>query len=345
MNHRIGKSTILFSNPPHVHAWASIAGQKEGQGPLGHTFDAVMGKDDTYGEDSWEKAERKLYREAVEMAVAKGSMNVCDLNFLCGGDLLNQIISAAYAARELQIPFLGLYNACSTMAESLLIASVMIDGGYAQKAACCVSSHFSTAERQYRMPLELGNQRTPTAQWTVTGAGCTILSDTPKLNEPDITITRATIGTVTDYGVTDANNMGAAMAPAAYACLKTHLEDTATAPGDYDLIVTGDLGMVGQQLLRELMQRDGITLGNHYIDCGSEIFSPNQDVHAGGSGCGCSAVVLNGWLMEKLKKGEIRRMLFMATGALMSPTTAMQGDTIAGIAHAIVLESSAGKGA
>lgn len=344
MNHRIGKSTILFSNPPHVHTWASIAGYKEGRGPLGHTFDAVMGKDDTYGEGSWEKAERKLYRKAVEMAAGKGSMNLCDIDLLCGGDLLNQIISAAYAARELKIPFLGLYNACSTMSESLLIAAALIDGGYAQKAACCVSSHFSTAERQYRMPLELGNQRTPTAQWTVTGAGCTILSDTPSLIGRDIALTRATIGTVTDYGVTDANNMGAAMAPAAYACLKTHLDDTATMPNDYDLIVTGDLGHIGQTLLRELMARDGITLGSHYIDCGSEIYSEKQDVHAGGSGCGCSAVVLNGWLLDRLRRGDIRRMLFMATGALMSPTTSMQGDTIAGIAHAVVLESGEEKG-
>ncbi len=331
---RIGKSTLVFNNKPRVHSWSSIVGYKEGQGPLAHTFDIVLDKDDTLGEKSWEKAERKMYKEAVKLAMHKGGKHPDEVQALLGGDLLNQIITASFAARDLGLPFLGMYNACSTMSESMLVAAALVDGGYVDCAACAVSSHFSTAERQYRSPLELGSQRTPTQQWTVTGAGCTIICNDPA----GIAITHGTIGTVVDYGVTDANNMGAAMAPAAAICLKTHLEDMACSPDDYDLIVTGDLGHLGHGILIELMKQEGITLGENYIDCGREIFAENQDVHAGGSGCASSAVVLNGYIMEKFIRREIKKVLFMATGALLSPTSSMQGDSIPGIAHAVVLE-------
>ncbi len=331
---RMGKATLVFPNKPRIHSWASIVGYKEGQGPLGHTFDVVLDKDDTLGELSWEKGERKMFTEAVKLAMHKGGKHVEDVDVLLGGDLLNQIISASFAARDMGMPFLGLYNACSTMSESLLVGAALIDGGYAGCAACAVSSHFATAERQYRAPLELGNQRAPTQQWTVTGAGCSLLCRDPA----GIAVTHGTIGTVTDLGVTDANNMGAAMAPAAAACLKTHFDDTGRSPADYDLIVTGDLGVLGSRLLIELMRRDGITLDENYIDCGMEIFAESQDVQSGGSGCGCSSAVLNGYLLKKLMDRDIRRMLFMATGALLSPTTTMQGESIPSIAHAVVIE-------
>ena len=331
---RIGNSSLVFNSRPRIHSWASIVGEKEGQGPLAHTFDVVLGKDDTLGEKSWEKAERKIYKEAVKLALNKGGKKPEDVDILLGGDLLNQIISSSFAARDLSIPYLGLYNACSTMAESLLVGACLMDGGFAKTIACCVSSHFATAERQYRTPLELGTQRTPTAQWTVTGAGCSILCAAPS----GVAITGATIGKVIDYGVNDASNMGAAMAPAAFDCLKTHLNDMQRRPSDYDLIVTGDLGSVGSTLFNQLLQKEGIELGDHHFDCGCEIFSSNQDVHAGGSGCGCSAAVLNGYLLEKLQERKIHRILFMATGALLSPTSSFQGETIPSVAHAVIIE-------
>lgn len=336
MGSRLGTATLVFDSPARAVGWASVVGNKEGRGPLGASFDIVLGKDDTYGEKSWELAERKMYEQAVELAVSKAGIAVQSLNFLVGGDLLNQIISASFAARDLGVPFIGLYNACSTMAESLIVAAMLIDGGFAERTACAVSSHFSSAERQYRMPLELGTQRTPTQQWTVTGAGCTLLA---RDGDGMPAVTMGTVGRVVDYGVKDANNMGAAMAPAAADCLKTHFADTGRTPDDYDLIVTGDLGGVGKDILAELMRREGICLGGNYIDCGCEIFSPAQDTHAGGSGCGCSASVLNGWLLGRLARGEVKRMLFMATGALMSPTSSMQGESIPSVAHAVVIES------
>ena len=257
------------------------------------------------------------------------------MDVFLGGDLLNQIVSSGYTARQLGIPFLGLYGACSTMAESLLLGAMLIDGGFADTALCATCSHFSTAERQYRFPLELGNQRTPTAQWTVTGAGATLLGRESSL---PLCIESVTIGSVWDLKQTDANNMGAAMAPAAMQTLKSHLNDLHRIPEDYDLIVTGDLGRVGYDLMKLLCRKEGIELDQRYIDCGCEIFDVSQDVHSGGSGCGCSAVSLNGWLLGRMLKGEIRKMLFLATGALMSPTMSQQGESIPGVAHAVSLE-------
>ncbi len=330
-----GLQSIEFTKCPAIIGHEAVVGKKEGEGPLKAYFDHVV-QDELFGETSFEYAERKFYKTAVEFACKNAGLHTADIRYLLGGDLLNQIISAGYAARDLQIPFLGLYGACSTMAQSLLLGSVLIDGGYADTAACAVSSHFASAERQYRFPLELGNQRTPTAQWTITGAGCTILSDDEQAN---LCITGATVGRVTDYGITDANNMGAAMAPAAANTILCHLQDFGRTVQDYDLIVTGDLGSVGLQLLKEILTQAGINTDSRFQDCGCLIFDPEtQDVHAGGSGCGCSAVVLNGYLLKKLKEGAYKRILFCATGAKLSTTSSQQGESIPGIAHAVVIE-------
>jgi len=276
-----------------------------------------------------------MLERAADLALSKAKVYADGVDVFLGGDLLNQIVSSGYTARQLGIPFLGLYGACSTMAESLLLGAMLIDGGFADTALCATCSHFSTAERQYRFPLELGNQRTPTAQWTVTGAGATLLGRESPL---PLCIESVTIGSVWDLKQTDANNMGAAMAPAAMQTLKSHLDDLHRIPEDYDLIVTGDLGRVGYDLMKLLCRKEGIELDQRYIDCGCEIFDVSQDVHSGGSGCGCSAVSLNGWLLGRMLKGEIRKMLFLATGALMSPTMSQQGESIPGVAHAVSLE-------
>ena len=292
---RAGRQTVLFSNPPAIISSATVVGPMEGKGPLGPYFDMVL-KDDTWGEDSWEKAERKMFEHTVRGAMDKVNLQSGGVDCLLGGDLLNQIISANFAARELKLPFLGLYGACSTMAESLLIGSMLIDGGYAGRVACIATSHFSTAERQYRNPLEMGGQTTPTAQRTVTGAGCSIAAN-PTLEGDrlygNVFVTAGTIGKVTDLGITDVNNMGAAMAPAAVDTLTAHLSDTGRGVMDYDLIVTGDLGRFGSEMFRELCLQNGIDVGNRHLDCGNLIFSGEQKVDCGGSGCGCCASVLN----------------------------------------------------
>ena len=329
-----GAHSYVLPSRPRIRSYASIAGQKEASGPLGHTFDETF-MDDTLGQKSWERAEAKMLERAADLALSKAKVYADGVDVFLGGDLLNQIVSSGYTARQLGIPFLGLYGACSTMAESLLLGAMLIDGGFADTALCATCSHFSTAERQYRFPLELGNQRTPTAQWTVTGAGATLLGRESPL---PLCIESVTIGSVWDLKQTDANNMGAAMAPAAMQTLKSHLDDLHRIPEDYDLIVTGDLGRVGYDLMKLLCRKEGIELDQRYIDCGCEIFDVSQDVHSGGSGCGCSAVSLNGWLLGRMLKGEIRKMLFLATGALMSPTMSQQGESIPGVAHAVSLE-------
>ena len=329
-----GAHSYVLPSRPRIRSYASIAGQKEASGPLGHTFDETF-TDDTLGQKSWERAEAKMLERAADLALSKAKVYADGVDVFLGGDLLNQIVSSGYTARQLGIPFLGLYGACSTMAESLLLGAMLIDGGFADTALCATCSHFSTAERQYRFPLELGNQRTPTAQWTVTGAGATLLGRESPL---PLCIESVTIGSVWDLRQTDANNMGAAMAPAAMQTLKSHLDDLHRIPEDYDLIVTGDLGRVGYDLMKLLCRKEGIELDQRYIDCGCEIFDVSQDVHSGGSGCGCSAVSLNGWLLGRMLKGEIRKMLFLATGALLSPTMSQQGESIPGVAHAVSLE-------
>ena len=335
---RLGRNTILLATHPAIVAGAALAGKKEGEGPLGPLFDAVV-PDDLFGEESWEKAEQHFFFTAAQTCLNKAGLAASDVDVLLGGDLLNQIMAASMAARELGTPFLGLYGACSTMAEGLCLGAMLVDGGHMRNALCAASSHFCTAERQYRFPLEYGAQRTPTAQWTVTGAGATLISGARGVKSI-ARCTLATIGTVTDLGIADANNMGAAMAPAAADTLRRHFQDTGRTAKDYDLIITGDLGQVGHDLLLRLAEEQGTPLdARRYMDCGLEVFGPEQDVHAGGSGCGCSAVVLNSLIWRRFLAGELKRVLFMATGALLSPTTSQQGETIPGIAHGIVLEA------
>ncbi len=335
---RIGQATILLPNRPRLISSAAIAGKKEGEGPLREDFDEVI-EDDLFGEESWEKAESRFQYEAATTALRKAGLTPAQVDVSLGGDLLNQIMAASMAAREMHIPFLGLYGACSTMAESLCIASMLVDGGYVRHALCTASSHFCSAERQYRFPLEYGCQRPPTAQWTVTGAGSVVLSG-DETRPALCRATHVTIGRIVDMDIKDANNMGAAMAPAAADTISRHLQDTGRTASDYDLIVTGDLGRVGHDVLLALMQERGQPLDPaRYTDCGLEVFAPEQDTHCGGSGCGCSAVVLGGHLLRRMQQGQLRRVLFLATGALLSPTTSQQGESIPGIAHAIALEA------
>ena len=338
MSKRLGRNTVVLSNRPAIIAGAALAGKKEGEGPLGQLYDAVV-PDDLFGEESWEKAEQHFFYTAAATCLNKAGVTPQEVDVLLGGDLLNQIMAASMAARELGTPFLGLYGACSTMAESLCVGAMLVDGGHMRNALCAASSHFCTAERQYRFPLEYGSQRTPTAQWTVTGAGAALISAEVNF-KPLARCAMVTVGTVTDMGIADANNMGAAMAPAAADTLRRHFADTGRQAEDYDLIITGDLGKVGHGLMLELMQEQGMPLiPSRYMDCGLEVYAPEQEVHAGGSGCGCSAVVLGSLIRKKFQAREVKRVLFMATGALLSTTSSQQGETIPGIAHAIVLEA------
>ena len=344
MNRQIGQNTLLFPSRPYVIGGAGIVSKAEGDGPLREWFDRIE-PDDTFGEPSFEKAERRLLIETVALACRKSGMKPKDLKTLLGGDLLNQIITANYAARALGIPFLGLYGACSTMSESLLLGSVLVDAGFRSPVACTACSHFSTAERQYRYPLEMGTTAPPTAQRTVTGAGCVLLADAPTEQSRfrHIRVSAATISSVIDLGIDDIANMGAAMAPAACDTILRHLSDTGTNADSFDRIVTGDLGTHGSSLLRELCRKNGVNIDAVHFDCGAEIYAKEQQYHCGGSGCGCSAVVLTGHLLPQLESGALSRILFLATGALMSTTSAQQGETIPGIAHAVVLEHDEGE--
>lgn len=329
-----GRQSIIFDRRPAILSAAAIGGKKESEGPLAAYFDETT-TDTTFRQLSWEKAESKMQALALETAKRKAGLHDQDLDILYSGDLLNQCISSSFAVRDTGVPFLGLYGACSTMAEALILAGMAVNGGYARIAAAMSSSHFASAERQYRFPLGYGGQRTPTAQWTVTGAGCMLLG----LRDQGPRLCCATMGSVVDYGIKDAANMGAAMAPAAYATLRAHFDDLGLCPGDYDLIVTGDLGAVGKSILVDLFRRDGVALDAVYNDCGVMIFDlKRQDVHAGGSGCGCGSVVLCGYLLQRLQKGALKRILFCGTGALLSPLTTQQGESIPGVCHAVAIE-------
>ena len=330
------RQSIIFEQQPAILSSAAIGGKKESEGPLASYFDR-LNTDTKFGQKSWEKAESKMQELALDTARRKIELQYDDIDVLFGGDLLNQCIGSAFALRPTGIPYVGLYGACSTMAESLFLAAAAVNAGYARRAAALTSSHFASAERQYRFPLGYGGQRTPTAQWTVTGAGCCIVGQ----NAPHGPVVRAaTVGAVTDWGIKDANNMGAAMASAAYATLRAHFDDLGCAPEDYDLIVTGDLGQLGKQIVTDLFARDGVNLGGVYNDCGTLIYDlQTQDVHAGGSGCGCSASVLCGYLLSQLTQGKLKNLLFCATGALMSPTSTWQGETIPAICHAVAISA------
>lgn len=325
--------TIKIKNNVYLLEGYSMVGPLEGKGPLKDYFDYIF-KDDTLKEKTFEKAERKLLKNIIIGAIDKSGLNVDEIDFMIGGDLLNQIVSSSYTARELGIPFLGLYSACATMAESLALASVFVDNKLADNVVAGTCTHFSSAERQYRFPLELGNQRPPTAQWTITGGGASVVSN----KKSKIKITSVTFGKVIDYGIDDVNNMGAAMAPAACSTIMAHLKNTKRKVEDYDLIATGDLGKLGSEILVDLMEYNKIKLGQNYADCGSMMYDKKEKVFMGGSGAGCSASVLNSYIIKKMKKGEFKRVLLVSTGALMSTTTSQQGDTIPGIAHAVELE-------
>ena len=333
MKKRIGKRTIRLNNMPTIVAASSIVGPKEGQGPLKDKFDLVI-SDDLYGEKTWELAESKMVQTALEMSVKKVNKNLEDVDFLFAGDLINQLFPASFAARELGIPFFGIYGACSTMTEGMCLGSMAIDGEYAKYVLCGASSHYCTAERQFRFPLELGNQKPMTAQWTVTGAGSVLLTkegEGPKIKY-------IIPGKVIDKGIDDGNNMGAAMAPAAIDTIYSYFDDTKDDPDSFDLIATGDLGKVGKQRVRELLQEKKLDISKVYTDCGLEIFNlEEQDVHCGGSGCGCSATVFASYIYEKLIKKEFNKVMLVSTGALLSPTSTLQKQTIPSVAHGVVI--------
>lgn len=326
--------TVLFDAPPVIAASAAVVGKKEGDGPLGDRFDQVE-PDAYFGETTWEQAESAMLLRSLNLACDKAGTASERLDYILSGDLQNQCAGAAYALRDTLAPYFGLYGACSTMAESLTLAALLISGGFAETCAALTSSHYCTAERQYRFPLSYGGVRTPTAQWTVTGAGALIL----KKQGIGPRITSVTTGVIVDAGIKDMSNMGAAMAPAAYDTLRQHFRDTGKRPEDYDLIVTGDLGHIGHEAVHAMFRSGGVELSVRYDDCGRMIYDrERQDVHGGGSGAGCSASVLAGHLMREFQEGKLHKLLFAATGALMSPTASMQGQSIPGISHAVSIE-------
>lgn len=334
MNKRVGKQTVRIISEPRIIATSSIVGPKEAKGPLSKYFDIIL-KDDLNGKESYEKAESNMLYTAVCESIKKANLKETDINYLLAGDLLNQLTSSSFAARDMNIPFLGLYGACSTMTESLSVAAMLMDGEFAEYVVAATSSHFSAAERQFRFPLEFGSQRSPTAQWTVTGAGAMVLGKTGEFPY----ITYVTTGKVKDYGIKDSGNMGAAMVPAAVDTIYQHFKDTGREPSDYDLIATGDLGTVGKHLTIELLKEYGYDIENNYIDCGDEIFdNEDQDTNAGGSGCGCSAVVDCGYIYKGLLSGKFKKVFLVSTGALLSSTSSLQGESIPGIAHGVSIE-------
>lgn len=331
---KIGKQTITFDKPVTIKETASIVGPKESQGPLAKYFDKCL-EDEFWGEKSWEKAESKIIKEAVNTVILKSGVPQDQIDYCFAGDLLNQCISSEFGLRDTNIPFFGVFGACSTFVESIMLGSVFVESGAANNVICATSSHFCSAEKQFRFPLELGNQRPPTSQWTVTGAGAVILSS----NGIGPFITNITPGKIIDMGIKDANNMGAAMAPAALDTITTHLQDTGRKPSYYDAIISGDLGYIGKEILEEMMETKGYNIKNNYNDCGVLMFDKEkQDTHAGGSGCACIGTIFSGYFFKQLKEKKIKKILLVATGALMNSTSSQQGETIPSIAHAISIE-------
>ena len=333
---RCRRQTVIYDQPPKIAARTSVVGPKEAKGPLKDHFDIHL-EDDLLGMKSWELAEGEMLRRAIDETLKKAKLAPDQLDILISGDLNNQIIASSFAARALGVPFFGQYGACSTFVQSLVLGAALISGGFADNAACCASSHFCTAERQFRMPLEMGTQRPPQASWTTTACGCALLKrdETPG----GLHVSSGTIGRVIDLGIKDANHMGAAMAPAVYDTVCAHFSDTGRSAGDYDLIVTGDLGWIGKNLLMELFHRANIRMPDEkLIDCGASIFSREQDPHAGGSGCGCVASVTCGWIMRRMDIGELKRVLIVGSGAMLSPTSTLQGQTIPSISYAVCIE-------
>ena len=329
-----GRQSYILEQPPVITAWASVAGKKESEGPLAHYFD-ITSRDTYFGQNTWEQAEKRMQQIALQRLSEKADRKTQDFGLVFSGDLLNQCIGSSFPLRNTGIPHLGLYGACSTMAESLLTAGMAVAGGYMDRVIAMTSSHFASSERQYRFPLEYGGQRAPTAQWTVTGSGAALVCKDgkgPRLES-------CTVGTVTDLGIKDAGNMGAAMAPAALATIRAHFNDLGQSPDDYDLIVTGDLGQLGKDILLTLAQQEGLQIGGKLMDCGTLVYDlMAQDVHAGGSGCGCSAITLCSYLLNKLNSGKLKKILFCGTGALLSPTSTQQGLPIPGVCHAVAIQ-------
>jgi len=332
-NYRMGKQSFALPSPPVIQGWASVAGKKEKAGPLGAHYD-ITSSDSYFGQTTWEHAESHIQKLAIDTLLKKTNLQYDQVGMVYSGDLLNQCIGSSFTLRNQNIPHLGLYGACSTMAESLLMASMTVAGGFSDRVVAMTSSHFASSERQYRFPLGYGGQRTPTAQWTVTGAGAVLVCS----GGSGPIIESCTVGTVTDLGIKDAANMGAAMAPAALSTIRAHFRDLNCCADDFDLIVTGDLGQLGKDLLLTMAQQEGLSIGGKLMDCGTEVFDLiKQDVHSGGSGCGCSAITLCASLLEKLKQNKLKRILFCGTGALLSPTSTQQGMSIPGICHAVCI--------
>lgn len=337
---QMGKQSIVFTSKPVILSAASVAGKKEGEGPLGGFFDEVE-QDPMFGGKSWEDAESRMMRRAAERAIEKAGMVKDDIRFLVGGDLLGQLIATSFGIEALEIPLLGVYGACSTMGESLLVAASLADAGFADRVMAITSSHFAGAEKQFRFPLGYGNQRPQAATWTVTGSGAVIVGSA-MYHESDtqIYITAATVGKIVDFGVKDSMNMGACMAPAAADTIVRHLLDFGVQPEHYDKIITGDLGYVGKDILVDLVLQKGYDIGPNHMDCGIEIFDrETQDTHSGGSGCGCSAVTLAAYILRNMRAGKWKRVLFVPTGALLSTVSFNEGNSVPGIAHAVVLET------
>ena len=330
-------NTVILKNKPRIVATGTIAGPKECAGVVGKYVDKTL-EDDTFGESTYEKAECKMLSFAARQAIKNAGLTEKDIDMFVSGDLLNQIISASFAARDFNFPFLGVYGACSTLAESIALAAAFINAGYYQKIVAATGSHFATADRQYRYPLELGNTRPPQAQWTVTGAGGVFIADMGASNS-SIAVECATFGKVVDFGITDVNNMGAAMAPAAADTILTHLRDTGRKADYYDLIITGDLGALGSRILKDLTWEKGVEIQANHVDCGEIIYNVIEDEFQGGSGAGCSAVVFGSYIFDKLKKRELNRVLLCATGALLSTVSSGQGESIPCICHAVAVEN------
>ncbi len=340
MKQRLGRSSIKYDRDVYILNSASIVGKKEGEGPLGLLFDLV-GDDDMFGCNTWEEAESSLQKDAVYLALEKAALKADDISIVFAGDLLGQSIATSFGISSYGIPLMGVYGACSTCGESLAAGSMSIAGEFADKVLCVTSSHFASAEKEFRFPLEYGNQRPLSASWTVTGSGAFILSGSiPADGRVRARISGITIGKVVDYGLKDSMNMGACMAPAAASTIEQHLIDFGSQPEDYDKIITGDLGSVGQTALFDLLKKKGIDISERHMDCGIEIFDANeQDTHSGGSGCGCSAVTLSAYILKQLEEGNWKKVLFAPTGALLSKTSFNEGMSVPGICHALVIES------
>lgn len=337
-NKKVGKQSVAFEHPPYITGFSSVTGQKEIEGPLGMYFD-YSDSDPMFGGTCWEDAESRMQKKAAELAIQKAKLKNTDIDYLVAGDLLGQLIATSFGIIDLNIPLFGVYGACSTMGEAMSIGASLVDGGFAEHVVALTSSHNASAEKQFRFPLAYGNQRPLAATWTVTGSGAVVISKTNTVSKENYQITGMTTGKVVDYGVKDSMNMGACMAPAACNVISQNLSDFNIQPTHYDKIITGDLGYVGKTILLDLLKEEGYDISTQYMDCGIEIYDKEeQDTHSGGSGCGCSAITLCGYVMDMLKKKKWSRVLFVPTGALLSPVSFNEGNSVPGIAHGVVIE-------